>query len=169
MQVESCYLQTLALDFARVHFVMLINKAQGQCLKIAGLDLQVPCFSHGVDPRWRMVGSFAARSSAAAYSRTPTPLDRGLIQRPKAGKVWFRFVDARGRSSRQPFCTSLYRYRLAEKPAFGRPLCPAPNDGDLEKESRGWPGDTSVSDVHSCVHAIYMEDHCRQITDSCNK
>ena len=50
--------------------------------------------------RWRTVGLgfFAACSSAAAYSRTPTPLDRGLIQRPKAGKVWFGFVDARGRS-----------------------------------------------------------------------
>ena len=55
-----------------------------------------------VDPRWRAVGLsfFATRSSAAAYSHTPTPLDRGLIQRPKAGKVWFRFVNARGRSSR---------------------------------------------------------------------
>ena len=80
LQVESCYLQTLALGFARVCFAMLINKAQGQRLKIAGLDLHAPCFSHGVDPRWRMVGSFAARSSAAAYLRTPTPLDRDVVQ-----------------------------------------------------------------------------------------
>ncbi|UYV68975.1 hypothetical protein LAZ67_6001872 [Cordylochernes scorpioides] len=28
-------------------FAMTINKAQGQALKWAGIDLQVPCFSHG--------------------------------------------------------------------------------------------------------------------------
>ena len=55
-----------------------------------------------VDPRWRTVGLrvFAARSSAAAYSRTLTPLDRGLVWRPKAERVWFQFIIARGRSSR---------------------------------------------------------------------
>ena len=44
-----------------------------------------------VDPRWRMVGLrfIAVRSSVAAYSRMPTSLDRGLIQHPKARKVWF--------------------------------------------------------------------------------
>ncbi|UYV83343.1 hypothetical protein LAZ67_23000652, partial [Cordylochernes scorpioides] len=31
----------------RVSFVMSINKAQGQSLKIAGIDLEQPCFSHG--------------------------------------------------------------------------------------------------------------------------
>ena len=166
LQVESCYLQTLALGFARVCFAMLINKAQGQRLKVAGLDLQAPCFSHGVDPRWRMCGGFLrlaflgsslfahadplrsrcgtvfdgleslvairrrsreefannrwgfssqdrarktvyflrrskmADSRFMVFRRAPTPLDRGLIWCPKVGKVWFWFVDARGRSSR---------------------------------------------------------------------
>uniref|UniRef100_A0A0L8II04 ATP-dependent DNA helicase n=1 Tax=Octopus bimaculoides TaxID=37653 RepID=A0A0L8II04_OCTBM len=31
----------------RVSFAMSINKSQGQTLKIAGLQLQEPCFSHG--------------------------------------------------------------------------------------------------------------------------
>ncbi|UYV78880.1 KLHDC10 [Cordylochernes scorpioides] len=31
----------------RVSFAMSINKAQGQSLKIAGIDLEQPCFSHG--------------------------------------------------------------------------------------------------------------------------
>ncbi|UYV78775.1 hypothetical protein LAZ67_16002710 [Cordylochernes scorpioides] len=31
----------------RVSFAMSINKAQGQFLKIAGIDLEQPCFSHG--------------------------------------------------------------------------------------------------------------------------
>ena len=38
-----------------------------------------------------------------------TPLDRGLIQRPKVGNVWVRFVDARGRSSR----TTVMHFSLA--------------------------------------------------------
>ena len=42
-----------------------------------------------VDPRRRTVRlrDFAARSSAAAYSHTPTPLDRGLVWRPRAGSL----------------------------------------------------------------------------------
>ena len=28
-------------------FAMTINKAQGQTLKVVGLDLESPCFSHG--------------------------------------------------------------------------------------------------------------------------
>ena len=31
----------------RLNFAMTINKAQGQSLKIAGLNLTTPCFSHG--------------------------------------------------------------------------------------------------------------------------
>lgn len=31
----------------RLAFAMTINKAQGQTLKVAGLDLEKPCFSHG--------------------------------------------------------------------------------------------------------------------------
>ena len=31
----------------RLSFAMTINKSQGQTLKIAGLDLSSPCFSHG--------------------------------------------------------------------------------------------------------------------------
>lgn len=31
----------------RLSFSMSINKAQGQSLKVVGLDLQKPCFSHG--------------------------------------------------------------------------------------------------------------------------
>ena len=31
----------------------------------------------------------------------------------------------------------------------------------LAKDSPGWPGDVSVTDL-PCVHAIYMEDHRRQ-------
>ena len=38
----------------------------------------------------------------------------------------------------------------------------------LAKDSPGWPGDVSVTDL-PCVHAIYMEDHRRQTTDSCKK
>ena len=38
----------------------------------------------------------------------------------------------------------------------------------LTKYSPGWPGDVSVIDL-PCVHAIYMEDHRRQTTDSCKK
>ena len=38
----------------------------------------------------------------------------------------------------------------------------------LAKDSPGWPGDVSVTD-QPCVHAIYMEDHRRQTTDSCKK
>ena len=38
----------------------------------------------------------------------------------------------------------------------------------LAKDSPGWPGDVSVTDL-PCVHAIYMEDHRRQKTDSCKK
>jgi ATP-dependent DNA helicase PIF1 len=43
----------LPFDFKRIHFpvrlvfAMSINKAQGQSLKIAGIHLQNPCFSHG--------------------------------------------------------------------------------------------------------------------------
>ncbi|UYV67586.1 hypothetical protein LAZ67_5001306 [Cordylochernes scorpioides] len=33
----------------RVSFAMSINKAQGQSLKVAGIDLEQPCFSHGFD------------------------------------------------------------------------------------------------------------------------
>ena len=38
----------------------------------------------------------------------------------------------------------------------------------LAKDSPGWPGDVSVTDL-PCVDAIYMEDHSRQTTDSCKK
>ena len=38
----------------------------------------------------------------------------------------------------------------------------------LAKDSPGWSGDVSVTD-QPCVHAIYMEDHRRQTTDSCKK
>ena len=38
----------------------------------------------------------------------------------------------------------------------------------LAKDSPGWPGDVSVTDL-PCVHAICMEDHHRQTTDSCKK
>ena len=38
----------------------------------------------------------------------------------------------------------------------------------LAKDSPGWPGVVSVTDL-PCVHAIYMEDHRRQTTDSCKK
>ena len=38
----------------------------------------------------------------------------------------------------------------------------------LAKDSPGWPGDVSVTDL-PCVHAIYMEYHRRQTTDSCKK
>ena len=38
----------------------------------------------------------------------------------------------------------------------------------LAKDSPGWPGDVSVTDV-PCVHAIYMENHRRQTMDSCKK
>ena len=38
----------------------------------------------------------------------------------------------------------------------------------LAKDSPGWPGDVSVTDL-PCVHAIYMEDHRRQTTGSCKK
>ena len=38
----------------------------------------------------------------------------------------------------------------------------------LAKDSPGWPGDVSVTDL-PCVHAIYMEDHRTQTTDSCKK
>ena len=38
----------------------------------------------------------------------------------------------------------------------------------LAKDSPGWPGDVSVTDL-PCVHAIYMENHRRQTTDSCKK
>ena len=31
----------------RLSFAMTINKSQGQTLKLAGLDLTLPCFSHG--------------------------------------------------------------------------------------------------------------------------
>ena len=31
----------------RLSFAMSINKAQGQSLKVAGLQLENPCFSHG--------------------------------------------------------------------------------------------------------------------------
>ena len=43
----------LAFTFKRIQFpvklsfAMSINKAQGQTLKVAGIDLQSPCFSHG--------------------------------------------------------------------------------------------------------------------------
>ena len=32
---------------ARLAFVTSINEAQGQSLKVAGINLEVPCFSHG--------------------------------------------------------------------------------------------------------------------------
>ena len=38
----------------------------------------------------------------------------------------------------------------------------------LAKDSPGWPGDVSVTDL-PCVHALYMEDHRRQTTNSCKK
>ena len=38
----------------------------------------------------------------------------------------------------------------------------------LTKDSPGWPGDVSVTDL-PCVHAIYMEDHHKQTTNSCKK
>ena len=38
----------------------------------------------------------------------------------------------------------------------------------LAKDSLGWPGDVSVTDL-PCVHAIYMEDRRRQTMDSCKK
>ena len=38
----------------------------------------------------------------------------------------------------------------------------------LAKDSPGWPGDVSVTDL-PCVHVVYMEDHRRQTTDSCKK
>ncbi|CAF4696322.1 unnamed protein product, partial [Rotaria sp. Silwood2] len=31
----------------RLAFAMSINKAQGQSLKVAGVNLETPCFSHG--------------------------------------------------------------------------------------------------------------------------
>ena len=38
----------------------------------------------------------------------------------------------------------------------------------LAKDSPGWPGDVSVTDL-PCVHALYMEDHRTQTTNSCKK
>ena len=38
----------------------------------------------------------------------------------------------------------------------------------LAKDSPGWLGDLSVTDL-PCVHAIYREDHHRQTMDSCKK
>ena len=38
----------------------------------------------------------------------------------------------------------------------------------LAKDSPGWPGDVGVTDL-PCVHAIYMEDHRTQTTNSCKK
>ena len=38
----------------------------------------------------------------------------------------------------------------------------------LAKDSPGWPGDVNVTGL-PCVHAIYMEDHRRQTTNSCKK
>ena len=38
----------------------------------------------------------------------------------------------------------------------------------LAKDSPGWPGDVSVTNL-PCVHAIYMEDHHRQTKDRCKK
>ena len=43
---------------------------------------------------------------------------------------------------------------------------PAPNDGDPAKESQGWPGDISVSDVDVCMQFTWKITVARQITDS---
>ena len=59
----------------------------------------------------------------------------------------------------------IYIYILAEKPAFGGLLCA----GVPAKESRGWPGDASVSDVDVCMQFTWKITAAKQITDSCKK
>ena len=45
---EKVTFKSKKLQFpVRLSFAMTINKSQGQTLKIAGLDLSYPCFSHG--------------------------------------------------------------------------------------------------------------------------
>ncbi|UYV81890.1 hypothetical protein LAZ67_21000046 [Cordylochernes scorpioides] len=53
----------------QVSFSMSINKAQGQSLKIAGIDLEQPCFSHGqLYVACSRVGSGRNKTSNFVYS-----------------------------------------------------------------------------------------------------
>ncbi len=57
----------------RLSFAMSINKSQGQSLKVVGLNLQTPCFSHGQ----LYVGCSRVGSSDNLYIYTPT---KGLTE-----------------------------------------------------------------------------------------
>ncbi|CAF3889485.1 unnamed protein product [Rotaria magnacalcarata] len=68
----------------RLAFAMSINKAQGQSLKVAPINLGAPCFSHGqLYVACSRVGTgknlyvFAPDVSSAAYKLTPTGYDWG--------------------------------------------------------------------------------------------
>ncbi|XP_014780916.1 uncharacterized protein LOC106876741 [Octopus bimaculoides] len=59
----------------RLSFVMTINKAQGQSLKVVGLDLSTPCFSH----RQLYVGCSRAGNSANLFYYAPRGLTTNVI------------------------------------------------------------------------------------------
>ena len=59
----------------RLSFAMSINKSQGQSLKVAGLQLEEPCFSHGQ----LYVGASRVGSKNNLYIYTPTRKTRNIV------------------------------------------------------------------------------------------
>ena len=59
----------------RLSFAMTINKSQGQTLKIAGLDLSYPCFSHGQ----LYVGCSRVGSPEKLYIRAPNGKTTNIV------------------------------------------------------------------------------------------
>ena len=64
----------------RLSFAMSINKSQGQSLKVVGLNLKTPCFSHGQ----LYVGCSRVGSSSNLYVYTPTKGHTENIVYPEA-------------------------------------------------------------------------------------
>ncbi|UYV80257.1 KLHDC10 [Cordylochernes scorpioides] len=127
----------------RVSFAMSINKAQGQSLKIAGIDLEQPCFSHGQ--------LYVACSRLEA---TENPVKNGkvheaanhvengsrhfeLASRMKLLHWWCRVAAVTG--------ACLRREEHPQPPLLTPEICPTPSQARASPTSTFDPGDLSCS------------------------
>ena len=76
-----------AFEFKRVQFsvrlafAMLINKPQGQSLEVCGINLELPCFSHGqLYVAYTRVGKPSALYVFSPYGKTKNIVHYKILQ-----------------------------------------------------------------------------------------
>ena len=73
---DDCPIEFTRFQFpVKVSYAMTINKSQGQTLKVAGLYLGDPCFSHGQF----YVGCSRVGSSHNLYIRAPGSVTKNVV------------------------------------------------------------------------------------------